>query len=64
MGTAYQLGLIDELVPEPAPGAHAHPQVMAGALRGALLRHLAALRPIPLDELLQRRADRYRHAGD
>jgi acetyl-CoA carboxylase carboxyl transferase subunit beta len=64
VGTAYQLGLIDELVPEPAPGAHAHPQVMAGALRGALLRHLAALRPIPLDELLQRRADRYRHAGD
>jgi len=64
VGTAYQLGLIDELVPEPAPGAHAHPQVVAGALRGALLRHLAALRPIPLDELLQRRADRYRHAGD
>ncbi|MGD1035456.1 MAG: carboxyl transferase domain-containing protein, partial [Candidatus Dormibacteria bacterium] len=64
VGTAYQLGLIDELVPEPAPGAHAHPQVVAGALRGALLRHLAALRPIPLDELLRRRADRYRHAGD
>jgi acetyl-CoA carboxylase carboxyl transferase subunit beta len=64
VGTAYELGLIDELIPEPAPGAHAHPQVMAGALRGALLRHLAALRPIPIDELLRRRAERYRHAGD
>ena len=62
--TAYELGLIDELIPEPAPGAHAHPQVMAGALRGALLRHLGALRPVPVDELLRRRAERYRHAGD
>jgi len=62
--TAYELGLIDELIPEPAPGAHAHPQVVAGALRGALLRHLAALQPVPVDELLRRRAERYRHAGD
>jgi len=37
---------------------------VAGALRGALLRHLAALGAIPVDELLQRRADRYRRAGD
>jgi acetyl-CoA carboxylase carboxyl transferase subunit alpha len=64
VGTAYRLGLVDELIPEPAPGAHAHPQVVAGALRGALLRHLAALRPIPLDVLLQRRSERYRRAGD
>jgi acetyl-CoA carboxylase carboxyl transferase subunit beta len=64
VGTAYQLGLVDELIPEPAPGAHAHPQVVAGALRGALLRHLAALRPLPIDELLRRRAARYRRAGD
>ena len=63
-GTAYKLGLVDELIPEPAPGAHAHPQVMAGALRGALLRHLAALRPVPVDELLERRAERYRRVGD
>jgi acetyl-CoA carboxylase carboxyl transferase subunit beta len=64
VGTAYKLGLVDELIPEPAPGAHAHPQVMAGALRGALLRHLAALRPVPVDELLERRAERYRRVGD
>jgi acetyl-CoA carboxylase carboxyl transferase beta subunit/acetyl-CoA carboxylase carboxyl transferase alpha subunit len=64
VGTAYRLGLVDELIPEPAPGAHAHPQVVAGALRGALLRHLAALRPLPVDELLRRRAERYRRAGD
>jgi acetyl-CoA carboxylase carboxyl transferase subunit beta len=64
VGTAYRLGLVDELIPEPAPGAHAHPQVVAGALRGALLRHLAALRPLPLDVLLQRRSERYRRAGD
>ena len=64
VGTAYRLGLVDELIPEPAPGAHAHPQVVAGALRGALLRHLAALRPLPTGDLLRRRAERYRRVGD
>jgi acetyl-CoA carboxylase carboxyl transferase subunit beta len=64
VGTAYQLGLVDELIPEPAPGAHAHPQVVAGALGGALLRHLAALEAMSGDELLRRRAERYRSVGD
>jgi acetyl-CoA carboxylase alpha subunit len=37
---------------------------MEAALRGAFVRHLAALRAIPIDELLRRRAERYRKAGD
>jgi len=64
VATAHRLGLVDELIPEPPPGAHAHPQVMEAALRGAFVRHLAALRAIPIDELLRRRAERYRKAGD
>jgi acetyl-CoA carboxylase carboxyl transferase alpha subunit/acetyl-CoA carboxylase carboxyl transferase beta subunit len=64
VSTAHQLGLVDELIPEPSPGAHAHPQVVAGALRGALIRHLEALRTVPVETLLRRRAERYRRAGD
>ena len=64
VSTAFELGLVDELIPEPAPGAHVLPQVVAGALRGALVRHLAALREVTVDELLRRRAERYRRAGD
>jgi acetyl-CoA carboxylase carboxyl transferase subunit alpha len=64
VATAHQLGLVDELIPEPPPGAHAHLQVMEAALRGAFVRHLDVLRATPIDELLRRRAERYRRAGD
>lgn len=64
VGTAHELGLVDELIPEPSPGAHAHPEVVSGALHGALVRHLTALDAVPLETLLRRRADRYRRAGD
>ena len=61
--TAHDVGLVDELVPEPEPGAHAHPDVMIAMLRGAIVRHLDALRQVPIDDLLQARAARYRAAG-
>lgn len=61
--TAHQIGLVDELIPEPEPGAHAHPGVVIAALRGAIVRHLDELRGVPIDELLRRRAARYRAAG-
>lgn len=61
--TAREVGLVDELVPEPEPGAHAHPDVVVAMLRGAIVRHLDALRQVPIDDLLQARAARYRAAG-
>jgi acetyl-CoA carboxylase carboxyl transferase subunit alpha len=61
--TAQQIGLVDELIPEPAPGAHAHGAVMMALIRGALTRHLAELCEIPVDELVHQRAARYRAAG-
>jgi acetyl-CoA carboxylase carboxyl transferase subunit alpha len=61
--TAHDLGLVDELIPEPAPGAHAHPGVVIAAIRGAVVRHLAALERKSLDALVAERTARYRAAG-
>jgi len=61
--TAYELGLVDELVPEPWPGAHEHPDVAIAALRGALVRNLAELKDVDVETLLAQRLDRYRRAG-
>jgi acetyl-CoA carboxylase carboxyl transferase alpha subunit len=64
VGTAHDIGLVDELIPEPAPGAHAHSMVAVAAIRGAVMRHLDELCALPVDELLARRSMRYRSAGD
>jgi len=61
--TAHRLGLVDELVPEPPPGAHAHPSLVIAALRGTMMRHLAQLCAQPVDELVGARRARYRAAG-
>jgi acetyl-CoA carboxylase carboxyl transferase subunit alpha len=61
--TAYALGLVDELVPEPWPGAHAYPDVAIAALRGALVRHLDELATVDINDLVAARTARYRTAG-
>jgi acetyl-CoA carboxylase carboxyl transferase subunit alpha len=58
-----QLGLIDEVIPEPLGGAHREPQAMADALRAALGRMVAELAALPADELMQRRYTRLRGFG-
>jgi acetyl-CoA carboxylase carboxyl transferase alpha subunit len=61
--TAHALGLVDELIPEPEPGAHAHPDVVVAAIRGAVSRHLDQLGALGADELVARRRERYRLVG-
>ena len=56
-------GLADEIIAEPAGGAHADPDAMAVALKEALVRHLDELEAIPVDELLRRRYEKYRALG-
>ncbi len=63
VATACEIGLVDELIPEPQPGAHVHPEMVIAALRGSLLRRLDELCAIPIEELLAARRRRYRHAG-
>ena len=50
--TAHRIGLVDELIPEPPPGAHAHAPLVIAAIRGAVIRNLDELGEVPVDELV------------
>ncbi len=58
-----ELGIIDEIVPEPDGGAHADPDEAGRALGAALNRVLAELEPVPRDQLLAERAEKYVRMG-
>lgn len=58
-----ELGVIDEIVPEPRDGIAANPREAARRIRRAIVRHLAALRRLHRPERLERRAARYRAVG-
>ncbi len=63
--TAHDLlgyGVVDEVVAEPPGGAHTDHDTAAGAVRSALRRHLAELRDVPVDDLVERRHRRLRTA--
>ncbi len=57
------LGVIDEIVPEPIGGAHTNPQAMAERLGDALLANLERLERLPPDELVRRRYAKFRAMG-
>jgi len=58
-----QLGVVDEVIPEPFGGAHNDPKQSADALRYALIKHLNDLRALSREQLLETRYERYRHLG-
>ncbi len=58
-----QLGLVDEVIPEPLGGAHREPQVMAEALGAALVRQLAVLTALSTEQVLAGRRRRLRGFG-
>lgn len=55
-----QLGLVDEIVPEPPHGAHTDHLGAAALLGPVLERSLQELKTLPLDELLKRRYQKFR----
>jgi acetyl-CoA carboxylase carboxyl transferase subunit alpha len=57
------LNLIDELIPEPLGGAHRNYSLTAENLNAALLKNLAELQVLPIDELLERRYQKFRNIG-
>ena len=58
------LGVIDEVVPEPAGGAHQHPQETARNLSARICYHLDALAGRDRRVLLEARYARYRRMGE
>ena len=59
-----RLGVADEVVPEPAEGAHADPEATAAALKAALVRNVNALAATDGPTLVERRYARFRAFGD
>lgn len=58
-----ELGIADEIVPEPLGGAHRDPSVVFGLVREALLGALDALGAVGASELVKRRYERLRAVG-
>jgi len=58
-----ELGVIDEIIPEPPGGAHADPEAAAQALGEALRRQVRVLRKTKIEKLLKRREEKYLSLG-
>ncbi|HJS14308.1 MAG TPA: acetyl-CoA carboxylase carboxyl transferase subunit alpha, partial [Rheinheimera sp.] len=58
-----ELNLIDEIVSEPLGGAHRNHEQMAQSLKQALLRDLAKLEKLSIEDLLDRRYKRLMSFG-
>jgi acetyl-CoA carboxylase carboxyl transferase subunit alpha len=58
-----ELGIVDEILAEPAGGAHMDPRAMAGTVQNAVRRHLKQIRRLKPDTLRARRYKKYRAMG-
>ena len=58
-----ELGLVDEIIPEPLGGAHTDPDKTSESLQKHLLKHLEELLKMPAADRLKRRYDKYRAYG-
>jgi acetyl-CoA carboxylase carboxyl transferase subunit alpha len=58
-----QLGLVDEIIPEPLGGAHTDPDAAGEALREALIKTLDELNRVRPEKLVKRRHDKYAAMG-
>jgi len=58
-----ELGIADELIPEPPGGAHTDPAAATALVRDALVKNLAQLKKLPPRQLLDQRYDKFRVLG-
>ncbi|MDB5036353.1 MAG: Acetyl-CoA carboxylase, alpha subunit [Chlorobi bacterium] len=58
-----EMGIADSIIPEPVGGAHRTPAVAAELLKSALVETLNELSAYPIDQLLERRHQRYMGMG-
>lgn len=62
-GSLAELGVVDEVIPEPLGGAHNDTAAAAASLKTAFTRHLDELLAKSREQLLSDRYDRYRALG-
>jgi acetyl-CoA carboxylase carboxyl transferase subunit alpha len=58
-----ELGIVDDIVPEPLGGAHRHAAQAIESLRGALERHLGELCSLPRESFRESRYRKFRSMG-
>lgn len=58
-----ELGVIDEVVPEPLGGAHRNHRAMGMTLKGSLVAALDSLSELSKEELVKRRYEKFRRIG-
>jgi acetyl-CoA carboxylase carboxyl transferase subunit alpha len=61
---ALEFKIADELIPEPLGGAHKDHRGAADALKAALTKHLAILKELPTEVLLEQRYQKFRAIGE
>ena len=59
-----ELGITDQVVPEPEGGAHLNPKEAATSLQVAILQHLSELSKLSPGKLLKRRYQKFRRMGE
>jgi acetyl-CoA carboxylase carboxyl transferase subunit alpha len=59
-----ELGVIDEIVPEPVGGAHVNHEASARALQEALVRNIEELRRFRPEKLVRRRREKFLSMGE
>lgn len=57
------LGIADDVIPEPLGGAHQNPESTAASLADTLAKHLAQLDAMTIEERIQDRYDKFRAMG-
>ena len=57
------LGIVDEIVEEPAGGAHRNHEATAAAVKEALTKHLKKLSGLPTEKLLNKRFEKFSGMG-
>ncbi len=63
-GDLSRMKIVDEIIPEPATGAHSNPEEAARLVKQQIIKALDELSELPTDELLARRLKKYRAMGE
>src|SRR5262249_15818888 len=60
----FKFRVIDDIIREPLGGAHRDQREMANTLKAYLLRYLRDLSAVPIEELLEKRYQKFRRMGE